>query len=176
MRIAEAMQVFGLENAHGISQFEMEKMYRRLAKENHPDKGGDTLKMQMIVDAWETFKEAYKKDSHWFEWAAAKEKADYDVVEKFRDILSKVQHLEGLILEINGSWLWVRGDTKTHKATLKENGFRFNRKKCEWSWHPTSENDTGKKKWYGKTKTREEIRARYGSQIVSQKFRAARIQ
>ena len=167
MLIKEALQVFGLSDAKDMTEMTMRKLFLKLSKSNHPDMGGDTLRMQMIVDAWETMQAAYKKDSKWCDWSAASAAADYDVVAMFRDILAKVQHLDGLDLEINGSWLWVGGKTKQHAPTLKENGFRFSRKKCQWSWHPVSENDTGKRKWHGKTKSHDAIRQRYGSQKVN---------
>ena len=164
MRLNEALQVFGLDNAKNMSQMEMQKLFRALAKDNHPDMGGDTLTMQMINDAWETFKTAYQKDSHWFDWAAAQNKAEYDVVELFRDILSKVQHLSGLDLTISGSWLWIGGNTKFHSDILKANGCRFSAKKKLWSWHPPEQ---GKSKRYRKTVTQDKIYEKYGSQKVS---------
>ncbi len=163
MRINEALQVFGLENAKGITQLTMLGLFRELAKKNHPDMGGDTLAMQMINDAWETFKSAYAKDSHWFDWAAAQSKAEYDVTELFREILAKIQHLPGLDLTIAGSWLWIGGDTKQHSEVLNAEGCRFSKKKNLWSWHPPEQ---GKSRRYRKTVSQSKIYEKYGSQHV----------
>jgi len=33
--------------------------------------------------------------------------------------------LIGVDIEICGAWVWVTGDTRTHKEVLKENGYKY---------------------------------------------------
>ena len=64
-----------------------------------------------------------------------------------------------MIFEICGAWIWVFGDTFTHKAILKENGFRYAGKKKAWNFRPENWKSRGR----GKT-SMEDIRIKYGSQ------------
>ena len=60
---------------------------------------------------------------------------------KFDDIDKALAALKELPLtiEIVGEWIWVSGDTKPHKDTLKEYGLIWARKKQMWFWrHPDS--------------------------------------
>ena len=50
--------VLGLP-AQGASKAEVKKAYRRLAKENHPDLGGDEKRMKLINEAYEFLKERH---------------------------------------------------------------------------------------------------------------------
>ena len=43
------------------SEGDIKKRYRQLARENHPDKGGDKEKFQKIQEAYETLSDSQKK-------------------------------------------------------------------------------------------------------------------
>lgn len=47
-----------------------------------------------------------------------------------------VSKIDGVNMELCGTWLWCSGDTRPHAAELKRWGFRFAGKKKMWSWHP----------------------------------------
>lgn len=49
-----------------------------------------------------------------------------------KKIESKLKNLSGCSYKLNGTWIWVYGDTKPHKDVLKENGFHYAPKKCQW--------------------------------------------
>ena len=51
MPVKEALELFGLEDNFGKEQ--LQEVYRRLALENHPDRGGSTATMQKINQAKE---------------------------------------------------------------------------------------------------------------------------
>lgn len=55
-----------------------------------------------------------------------------EVEKKVKEALDKIVHLEGLEIEIIGVWIWVSGDTKTHKEILKEAGFKWNKTMVKW--------------------------------------------
>jgi len=46
-----------------------------------------------------------------------------------------VKQLDGVTMDLCGSWLWVGGNTKTHKEALKALGFRWASKKKLWYFH-----------------------------------------
>ena len=164
MLIGEALETFGIETAKNEDFNSLHKLFRKLSFERHPDRGGDTIGMQVLNDAWDTFRENFQKDPAWTDWAAASKKASYSVADLFREILPKLLVFEGLDIEIIGSWLWIRGETKRWHKELGKNGVgcRFNKRESCWNWSPPSE----KKRRYKKTMTMDYKREKYGSEFV----------
>jgi uncharacterized protein involved in tellurium resistance len=68
--------------------------------------------------------------------------------------------LDGLRLELVGSWLWVYGETKKHKEALKNYGFKFSFKHQAWRF-TTDPYFRGKE-----TLTDEQIKNKYGVQTI----------
>jgi DnaJ-class molecular chaperone len=60
--MADAYQTLGVPR--GASDAEIKKAYRKLASQNHPDKGGDTAKFQEIQSAYETLTDPQKRAQH----------------------------------------------------------------------------------------------------------------
>jgi len=59
------------ENYYGVlgvdekaTQEDIKKAYRNLAKENHPDKGGDEEKFKKITEAYDTIGDANKRSQY----------------------------------------------------------------------------------------------------------------
>ena len=63
----------------------------------------------------------------------------------------------GLTVEVCGEWVWVSGDTKPHKETLKSAGFKWSPKKVNWYFKPSS----CKSFWRGSTPM-DTIKANHG--------------
>jgi len=78
-------------------------------------------------------------------------------------VLSMVTGLEGLFVELVGTWIWVSGNTFPHKEILKELGFKWASKKMMWSWHK----ETDKCRSY-KNQTMDEVKRKYGVVKVRQ--------
>lgn len=74
-----------------------------------------------------------------------------------------VIHLPGLVVELCGSWLWVRGETYQHRDALKSAGFRWSRDKQAWYRRP----DDAPAFRRGKPQDMQNIRSKYGSQILA---------
>ena len=72
--------------------------------------------------------------------------------------------MDGVNVELCGRWLYISGNTKEHRETLKAMGCKYAPKKAPdmWTWH-YAEDDTyhGKRK----AKTMEYIRGVYGSEV-----------
>lgn len=133
--------------------------YRRLVMQHHPDRGGDTATMQAINAEYEKLHEQLKNS-----WNAS-HSADQQCTEspaEFRDICEALLKLDGLEIELCGSWLWIGGDTYNHKDALKAAGCRWCNTKKMWSWHHA---EPGAKFSRGK-RTMQEIRGKYGSQRI----------
>ena len=80
--------------------------------------------------------------------------------DEFRDIVERLLRMDGLEVELCGSWLWIGGNTREHKDGLKTAGCRWSSNKKLWYWHHAEEGC----RWHRGTKTINQIRSKYGSQ------------
>jgi len=65
-----------------------------------------------------------------------------------------------LTIEIVGTWIWVRGDTRPHRQALKDAKFLWAPKKKMWYWrHPS-------KKGWSSGKDLDEIKEKYGARSL----------
>jgi hypothetical protein len=148
------------ENCQTIE--EIKKRYRELAIKCHPDNGGDNETMKEINLQYEQQKgRKFTATNH--ETKQTYEQT-FDPFDGYREIINKLINLQGITIELCGTWLWITGDTKPHKDTLKELGFTFSGKKIAWYWKP------GEKKYRKKSKRElnlDEIRNLYGSETVN---------
>ena len=69
--------------------------------------------------------------------------------------------MEGVTIEVCGIWVWLSGNTKTHKDAIKEAGYKWASKKMQWYFRP----DDYKSSSRG-TLSMDEIRERHGSQTI----------
>lgn len=144
----------------------IKKMYRELALANHPDRGGDEETMKVINAEFDALKKRYYNVHEASNGSVytdeTQTKAD-DVTERFIDIINVLINLDGLDIEICGSFVWVSGDTYPHKETLKGLGFKWARSKKKWFLAPEGWKKTGASMSMNK------IRRVYGSQKVTAK-------
>ena len=139
---------------------ELKAAYRRLSMKHHPDRGGDTATMQEINAEHDELFERLKKQHN----ASADEfHQTTETPEEFREIIELLLRLEGLTVELCGSWLWIGGDTRQHKETLKAAGCRWSNNKKLWYWRHAEDGS----KWHRGNRTMSEIRMKYGSQVFN---------
>jgi len=152
------------EMANNLS--ELRKIYYAMAMQHHPDKGGNQTTMQFVNNCYEFM---FTENKNRYERNTSKDKkyenytAEQD--EMFKDIISKLLKLRGLFIEICGCWLWISGDTKPHKETLKDYKCYWSHDKKKWYWKPYDSR-------YPKHKralTMDEIRGFYGSENIRPK-------
>lgn len=85
-----------------------------------------------------------------------------EVTERYADIIEALVKMEGVLIEICGSFIWLSGNTYEHKAEIKALGFRWANKKKMWFLAP--------KEWKKKGRRElqmDEIRNAYGSVKVA---------
>jgi hypothetical protein len=133
---------------------EAKKIYRKLAKELHPDMGGDDESFKILNNIYNEIIEHkifFSNDS----------KIDLEL----EKIISQILHYENIEIEIIGEWIWISGETKLIKEHLKRLNFKWARAKKMWYF-----GELKKRSSRGK-KSIEEIRSTYGSQKVQTKKR-----
>lgn len=163
-----ATKINYFSDCHSIEQ--IKKRYRELAQKFHPDHNHDndtTETMKQINLQYEAFK---NKTFTGYNHETKKEYTqNFDPFDGYREIIDKIINLEGITIELCGTWLWITGETKQHKDILKELGFTFSGKKLAWYWKPGIFRKKSKKEL-----TIEEIRNLYGSEMVNRDEREQR--
>ena len=141
---------------------ELKKEYKKLVFKHHPDKGGKTSDMQEINAEYDKLfaklKNVHKSANG--ETYTAKEETK-ETPEQFRAILEKLIRLDGIEIEICGSWLWITGNTYPNRDTLKSLHFKYSKNKNAWYYH-----EEGYRKSSRKTFSLDEIRDLWGSEKV----------
>ena len=152
---------------------EVKKQYKQLIFKYHPDlaeKNGLTVdeatKACQTINAEFDYLKTHNFNIH--ETAEGSTYTDWnqetpdDVTSRFAEIIEQLVKMEGIIIEVCGSFLWLSGSTYDHKAEIKGLGFRWASKKKMWFLAP--------KDWKKKSRrelTMGEIRDTYGSQFVN---------
>lgn len=138
---------------------ELKKEYRRICILHHPDRGGDTATMAAINNEYdETFCRMQREET-----SSSSAKQPQESPEAFRAVISRLVILEGLQIEVCGSWLWITGATYPNREAIKAAGCRYSKNKSAWYWRPA---ESAEHRSHGKA-TMDEIRRKYGSQIVT---------
>lgn len=140
---------------------ELKAKYRELARKHHPDHGGSTEDMQEINAQYDKLSQVLPKQKA--DGTTYQPRPDQrEAPEAFRAAVLAVINLEGVELELCGTWLWATGDTKPHKDTLKAAGYHWSHDKAAWYWHEPGYRKVGKT-----TMGLDEIRATFGSETVT---------
>lgn len=111
--------------------------YRKLAMKYHPDRGGDVEAMQEInaqyQDALKYCDGQTSEDNgkeYTYRYQAEVEQA---IMEKIAELLSL--NMSQVDVALIGVWIWITGDTKPVKDSLKEAGCKWHTKRKCWYWH-----------------------------------------
>lgn len=131
---------------------EAKKLYKQLAKKLHPDVGGDDESFKALNAVYNNVIEHNLYFSNEYKFDLEIEK-----------IISQILHFENIEIEIVGKWIWINGETKEIKETLKNLGFKWASKKKMWYFGELQKSSNRREK------SIEEIKATYGSQKVATK-------
>lgn len=143
---------------------ELKRAYKKLALENHPDMGGNVDVMKAINCEYDR---AFERLKHRQNAAAAEPdstvKATSETPEEFKRVIEMLLKIEGIEIELCGSWLWISGNTYEAKDEIKAAGCRWSKSKHKWYWHPSED----KPKRYHRAASMGWIRGKYGSQQIA---------
>lgn len=142
---------------------ELKKEYRKLAKQLHPDLGGDTEEFKIMQNEYEIMWERLK-NIHTNSNGETYTKETTETPQEFINIINVLTSLTDIYIEICGSWLWITGNTKEHKEILKNLKFRYAHKKQAWYYHTEPYRKKSKREL-----TLDEIRDMFGSEKYQSK-------
>lgn len=100
--------------------------------------GKSTIDMKDFRKEYEELFAKYVKESkESVDSSNARIKQIYDLEkdQKLRQLLYKLAKLDNLDVEIIGMWVWISGNTQTHKKELHNLGFHWASKKQMWYCH-----------------------------------------
>lgn len=159
MNISQACDILGIEPGTVAEESTVKTAFRKAAQKYHPDKGGSTEMMQAVNAAYAFMQMHYGE-------TIAEFGTDAGYADRLNDAINAIIHLDGINIEVCGLWVWVSGDTRTHKDAIKAAGYFWASKKFMWYFRP--EESKG-----GRGKSMEEIRGKYGSVPVQTRRAAA---
>lgn len=142
---------------------ELKKEYRKLAKQLHPDLGGDTEEFKIMQNEYEIMWERLK-NIHTNSNGETYTKETTETPQEFINIINVLISYLDISIEVCGSWLWITGNTKLHKEVLKNLKFRYAHKKQAWYYHTEPYRKKGKREL-----TLDEIRDMFGSEKYQSK-------
>lgn len=137
---------------------EVKSLYKKLAMQHHPDRGGDTATMQVINKEYAFACARLAKGAGLSEEEVNNE---MNVSEAYRQAIEQIIHLPGITVELIGFWIWVTGDTKPVKDALRQARFIYAHKKQAWFFR-TDEYKVSR----GGKKSLDQIRSKYGSEVI----------
>lgn len=105
--------------------------FKELAKKLHPDNGGNEAEFKAMMQEYETAFNRYK-NIHTAQDGTTYEKETTETPEGFAEIISKVIWMDGVKVEIIGSWIWLTGNTMHYKDEIKSAGFWWSKSKKAW--------------------------------------------
>lgn len=135
---------------------DVKETFKKLAKELHPDNGGDAEEFKSMMNE---YTEAFNrlKNIHVNSEGETYEKETTETPEQFANIINSIIHFEGVVIEIIGSWVWVSGNTYDYREQLK--ALKFFYSKSKKAWYYTGEEKKSYRKGHYSMKG---LRNRYG--------------
>lgn len=122
---------------------EVKQTYKRLAKALHPDAGGDAEEFKVMAAEYEAAFERLKS-FHKNAQGETYQRETAETARQWADIIDQLIHMDGVRIEIIGSWIWLTGNTKVYKEEIKVLGFFWSKNKA--AWYYTGEEQKSKRR------------------------------
>lgn len=165
-KIENALRLLGLIDVD-VDENVIKKAYRKAAAKYHPDRGGSLEMMKAVNDAYDALKGfAGRSESE------ANESND-TYPDELNDALNVVISLDDVFVEVCGLWIWVTGDTRTHKDALKAAGYKWAKKKVAWYFRPADYKSSGRSGGWDLERIRETHGSRSYKASQQEKIKAA---
>lgn len=83
-----------------------------------------------------------------------------EISDQINKTMESLKGIDGIEVELCGTWLWIDGNTYENRESLKAVGCKFSRTKKKWYWRSPD----AKAGWSRGKQTMGQIRQKYGSQ------------
>ena len=144
---------------------ELKKAYRKAAVKLHPDNGGSEEAFKAMQADYEKAFERLK-DIHTNaagETYTSKESTT-ETAADFMEAINKVIHMEGVTIEIIGSWVWLTGNTLIYKDEIKAAGYFWSKSKRAWYYNGSTKKTRRRGRY-----SMNGLRQAWGSEVVKTK-------
>lgn len=155
MTIQEALNVLNLSG--DISEKTLKTAFKKMALKFHPDRNPLGAELMKAVNA--AFEFLMENIAIINDVKSKDDKDFYNYSEELEAVLKQLAELAGIEFEVMGNWIWIDGDTKTHKEALKAMGCKWASKKKKWFYRP----EEHKSRFNRSEMSMEMIREKYGS-------------
>lgn len=134
------MNTYGFELCADVNA--TKKLYRSLAMQWHPDRpGGTNEAMKAVNAAYERALQGHHGETtmgsddkpHTYYYKATTEQAIVNIIDELIRL-----HMDAVMIDLVGTWVWVYGDTRPHKDALKAMGLHWHSKRGMWYWREYS--------------------------------------
>lgn len=139
---------------------ELKKAYHKAAARLHPDNGGNEEEFKAMQAEYMRMFDRLK-NIHTNAAGETYEKETNENATEFMDVINKVIHLDGVNIEIIGSWVWLTGNTSLYKDEIKAAGFWWSKNKKSWYFN----GDDKKSRRRGRF-TMDQLREKWGSEEI----------
>ena len=143
---------------------EAKSKYRELCRAYHPDVSHHPEANRIMAEInaeweriWPRVKDVHQTAEGKTYTETREDRKSAESAGEFAEIISRLIVLDGITIELVGSWIWCSGNTFARRDTLKSLGFIWAAKKRMWVYH--------KEPWtrhHGKEIPMEDIKAKYG--------------
>lgn len=155
MNIQEALNIFGLSGE--LTEQDIKKAYKKAALKYHPDRNPLGAELMKAINAAFDFLMNNLENINKFQ--SNDKSTHYNFTEELEEVLLTLSGLVGIVYEVIGNWVWISGETKEHKDTLKEIGCKWAAKKKQWFYRPEEHKSRRNRKEH----SIDEIRTMYGT-------------
>lgn len=141
------------------------EQYRELAMKHHPDRGGTFEAMCKVNEEWDWLsKHNYNIHRGMDGQIYTDERQDIpdEVTSKYAALINALIRLDGVGIEICGSFIWLSGDTYRWRGPIKALGFKYSRNKKMWYMAPS------KRRGRNNNWSMDRIRMAHGSYTVTE--------
>jgi len=143
---------------------DVKKVYHQEAKRLHPDAGGNAADFREMMAEYKIIFERLKNiHTNSKGETYTKEEETTETPEEYANIINSIIKMQGVKIEIIGTWIWCTGNTRAYAEDLKGAGFWWSKTKKAW-YHNGS---TTYKKRRGRY-SMNQLRSRWGSQEIKQ--------
>ncbi len=110
-----------------MSKEEGKRLFKKWAVELHPDKPtGSHDEFLKLQQQYERFLRGN------FLYTEKEAKAESCAVRDFINANEFIKCMDGVTVELTGTWVWICGDTFKYKDVIKANGFKWSKSKKKW--------------------------------------------